>query len=137
VVTAADDGQNASNSGTLRSRAKGQALVRRNSFGKEKGGVNLAAVRGEAKGQFWINFIHLGRRPYQLLLWASTPVAHRKWIDVIAKQQQIIIEKGTVFDTIPLSEGFFSGPNKVNCAAPYSKCLVAFVEMMAVTKRLC
>ncbi|KAH6916059.1 RhoGEF Rgf2 [Coprinopsis sp. MPI-PUGE-AT-0042] len=118
VVTAADDGQNASNSGTLRSRGKGQALVRRNS--KEKVGVNLSAVRGEAKGQYWINFIHLGRRPYQLLLWASTPVAHRKWIDVILKQQQIITEKGMIFDTVPLSEGFFSGPNKVNCAAPYN-----------------
>ena len=30
-------------------------------------------------------------------------------------------ERSLIFDTVTLSEGFFSGPNKVNCAAPYSK----------------
>jgi len=29
-------------------------------------------------------------------------------------------ERSIIFDAINLSEGFFSGPNKVNCAAPYS-----------------
>jgi len=33
-----------------------------------------------------------------------------------------------VFDTVTLSEGFFSGPNKVNCAAPYSELLVYFLS---------
>lgn len=26
-----------------------------------------------------------------------------------------------IFDTVTLSEGFFSGPNKVNCAAPFDR----------------
>lgn len=29
-------------------------------------------------------------------------------------------DRSLIFDTVTLSEGFFSGPNKVNCAAPYS-----------------
>jgi len=36
------------------------------------------------------------------------------------KQQQAITEKGRAFEAIPLSEGFFSGPNRVNCATPYN-----------------
>lgn len=30
-------------------------------------------------------------------------------------------ERSQIFETITLNEGFFLGPNKVNCAAPYSK----------------
>jgi hypothetical protein len=31
-----------------------------------------------------------------------------------------------IFDTVTLSEGFFAGPNKVNCAAPFSQCFFFF-----------
>ncbi|TFK26207.1 RhoGEF Rgf2 [Coprinopsis marcescibilis] len=123
VVAAADDGVGSA-AGTIRSQRKGQTLAKRNSFEKPKTSVtNVVAavnIRGETKGQFWINFIYLGRRHYNLMLWATSAVAHRKWLELILKQQQAITEKGMIFDTVPLSEGFFSGPNKVNCAAPYS-----------------
>ena len=55
------------------------------------------------------------------MLWANSPVSHKKWLEVIYNQQRIMRERSVVFETMNLSEGFFSGPNKVNCAAPYSQ----------------
>jgi hypothetical protein len=78
-------------------------------------------VKPDAKGQFWINFMHLGRKYYSLVLWANSQLSQRKWLDNILKQQQVMRERSMVFDTVPLSEGFFVGVNKVNCAAPYSE----------------
>ncbi|KAF7795014.1 hypothetical protein EIP86_006158 [Pleurotus ostreatoroseus] len=75
----------------------------------------------EVKGGFSITFVHLGRRYEQITLWASTYVSQRKWVEHIAKQQEIMRERSTVFETATISEGFFIGVNKVNCAAPYSQ----------------
>ncbi|KAF8817443.1 CNH-domain-containing protein [Phlegmacium glaucopus] len=109
--------------GTVRSQhRKAQALVRKSSLNKERGGVPMAvaSIKNEPKGQHWINFIHLGRKYYNLVLWASTPMSQKKWLEAIYKQQQVMRDRSTIFDTVTLSEGFFAGHNKVNCAAPYS-----------------
>ncbi|KDR80624.1 hypothetical protein GALMADRAFT_60620 [Galerina marginata CBS 339.88] len=110
--------------GTVRSQQrKTQALVRKSSFDKGRGVpgvVSVVTIKNDHKGQYWINFIHLGRKYYNLMLWATSPMSHKKWLEVIYKQQQIMRERSVIFDTVNLSEGFFSGPNKVNCAAPYS-----------------
>lgn len=74
----------------------------------------------EAKGGFSITFVHLGRKYYQMTLWASTYVSQRKWVEHIAKQQELMRERSMAFETVTLSEGFFVGSNKINCAAPYS-----------------
>lgn len=63
--------------------------------------------------------VHLGRKYYQITLWASTYVSQRKWVDVITKQQELMKQRSTVFDTLSISEGFFIGANRVNCAAPF------------------
>ncbi|KAF5383621.1 hypothetical protein D9615_003552 [Tricholomella constricta] len=100
-----------------------QALVKRNSFNRERGmgtGVPSVVVKPEGKGQNWINFMHLGRKYYNLVLWAPTPVLHKKWLELIVKQQQAMRERSMIFDTVTLSDGFFYGPNKVNCAAPFN-----------------
>ncbi|PFH51852.1 hypothetical protein AMATHDRAFT_141795 [Amanita thiersii Skay4041] len=101
---------------------RNRQLVKRNSFNKDHRPLTLppVAVRTEGKGQFWINFIHLGRKYYQMMLWANSAVIHKKWVESIAKQQQVMRERSAIFDTITLSEGFFVGVNKVNCAAPFS-----------------
>lgn len=78
-------------------------------------------VRNEAKGQYWINFQHLGRKAYSLVLWANSALSQRKWVESIQRQQAVMRERSLIFDTMTLSEGFFSGPNKVNCAAPFSE----------------
>lgn len=75
----------------------------------------------EAKGGFSITFVHLGRKYYQMTLWASTYVSQRKWVEHIQKQQDLMRERSLVFETITLSEGFFVGPNRVNCAAPFDQ----------------
>ncbi len=74
----------------------------------------------ETKGGFSITFVHLGRKYYQITLWASTYVSQRKWVEHIQKQQETMRERSTVFETITLSENFFIGVNRVNCAAPFS-----------------
>ncbi|KAG6821216.1 hypothetical protein H0H93_004038 [Arthromyces matolae] len=98
------------------------ALVRRHSLNRISSANNVPpiVVRTEAKGQNWINFMHLGRKFYNLVLWAPTPVLHKKWLDLIVKQQSMLRERSLIFDTTVLNEGFFFGPNKVNCAAPYN-----------------
>ena len=119
-ISASDDGTS-NGRGTTR---KGQALTRRASFGRDRGiSPVVSAVRAgnEAKGQFWINFVHLGKRHYNLVLAANSALVHKKWLESIWKTQQIMRERSMIFDTFPLSEGFFSGPNKVNCAAPFSE----------------
>ena len=73
------------------------------------------------KGGFSITFVHLGRKYYSQTLWASTYVSQRKWVEHIQKQQAAMRERSTVFETVVLSEGFFVGVMRVNCAAPFSK----------------
>ena len=75
----------------------------------------------ESKGGFSLTFVHLGRKYYQITLWASTYVSQRKWVESIQKQQDIMRERSNVFETLTLSENFFVGVNRVNCAAPFSE----------------
>lgn len=35
------------------------------------------------------------------------------------KQQEVMRERSTVFETVTLSEGYFSGSMRVNCGAPF------------------
>lgn len=39
----------------------------------------------------------------------------------IGKQQEVMRERSMVFETVTLSEGYFSGSMRVNCAAPYGE----------------
>jgi hypothetical protein len=97
--------------------------VKRNSFDRNRGAPpNVSTLKPDGKGSHWINFIYLGRKYYSLMLWASTALSHRKWLETIVKRQEAMRERSMIFDTVTLSEGFFAGPNKVNCAAPFSTC---------------
>ncbi|KAG9312999.1 CNH-domain-containing protein [Chiua virens] len=77
-------------------------------------------IKVDGKGDFSVTFVHLGRKFYQITLWASTFVSHRKWVETITKQQDLLRERSMAFDTTTISEGFFLGTNRVNCAAPYA-----------------
>ncbi|RDB23306.1 Rho1 guanine nucleotide exchange factor 1 [Hypsizygus marmoreus] len=109
-----------SNTSRLKDRNR-QGLVKKTSFTRERG-MPLPPVpaKPDVKGQHWINFMHLGRKYYNLILWAPSPVVHRRWVELITKQQQQLRERSLIFDTVTLSDGFFYGPNKVNCAAPFN-----------------
>ncbi|CAK5283232.1 unnamed protein product [Mycena citricolor] len=121
LVSASED-MNGKDKDTLRGQRR--QLVRKSSFGNgagQRGSPHPPSVviRADAKGPNWISFSHLGRKAYSLVLSAGTPLAQRKWMENIIKQQTAMRERSLVFDTIALSEGFF-GANKVNCAAPFS-----------------
>jgi hypothetical protein len=122
LITASEEVTTNGNN-TLRGTRR-QALVRKGSFNRDsKSSPNVPPihVKPDAKGQFWINFVHLGRRSYHLMLWASSNLNQKKWLENIYKQQQAIKDRSTIFETVSLSEGFFTNPNKVNCAAPFSE----------------
>lgn len=103
------------------SRHKG--IVKKNSFSSSRGAPLIPVVpqKSDAKGNNWITFVHLGRQYYSIVLWATSPQVHKKWVECVIKQQQVMRERSNIFNTVTLSESFFVGPNKVNCAAPYSK----------------
>lgn len=117
-----------------------RALTKRNSFTRNAPPAppKFDLVKGNSKDGYSIMFVHLGRKNYQVTLWASTQVNRRKWLEVIHKQQDIMRERSMVFDTLTISEGFFSGPNKVLCAAPFGvlykvslmnlQCLIYFLQ---------
>ena len=44
-------------------------------------------------------------------------------MDLITKQQEVMKQRSTVFDTTSISENFFVGANRVNCAAPFCEYL--------------
>ncbi|KAI6041904.1 CNH-domain-containing protein [Pisolithus marmoratus] len=96
-----------------------RTLTKRNSLNRGAPYAPAIPVRIDGKGGLSITFVHLGRKFYQLTLWASTIVSHRKWVENITKQQELLKEKSTVFETVTVSEGFFTGVNKVTCAAPF------------------
>ncbi len=60
-----------------------------------------------AKGQHWINFIHLGRKFYNLVLWSNSQLGQRKWLENIYQQQQAMRERSTIFETVTLVRGLF------------------------------
>lgn len=66
-----------------------------------------------------MNLAHLGRKGYDITLWAPTWASRKNWLEKIETRQMELRERSLVFDTGLLSEGIFTGPNKVTCAAPY------------------
>lgn len=42
-------------------------------------------------------------------------------MEQITNRQEVINQKSLLFGTTTLSEGFFIGGNRVNCAAPFGK----------------
>ncbi|KAG1822209.1 CNH-domain-containing protein [Suillus variegatus] len=97
-----------------------KTLTKKPSFNRGTPYAPAIPIKVDGKSGFAITFIHLGRKYYQMTLWASTFVSHRKWVETITKQQESLRERSTVFETITLCEGFFLGQNRVNCAAPFA-----------------
>lgn len=84
--------------------------------------VPAVVVRSDnSRNGYPITFQYLGWRGYSITLWAPTPIGRKKWMDHIQKQQETLRERSTMFETVPFSDGFFTGANRVNCAAPFSE----------------
>lgn len=80
-----------------------------------------AGIDKTNKQGFAMTFIHLGRQGYQITLWSQSWAGRKKWLEKIEGRQQELREKSLVFETIPLSAGYFVGTNRVTCAAPFGK----------------
>jgi RHO1 GDP-GTP exchange protein 1/2 len=84
--------------------------------------VPAVVVRADnGRNGYPITFQYLGWRGYIITLWAPTQIGRKKWLDHIQKQQETLKERSTMFETVSFSEGFFTGPNRVHCAAPFSE----------------
>lgn len=84
------------------------------------GGVPTgSAPKQDAKTGYALTFTYLGRKGYSLTLWASTFVGRKKWFEHIESRQDVLRHRSNIFETMTLSENFFSGPTKVNCSVPF------------------
>lgn len=104
------------------SKALNKTLMKSNTTGKNLPPTPPSApakANGNSKDGYSLTFVHLGRKYYQITLWASTFVGRKKWLDLISKQQEVLRERSMTFDTVTLCEGFFAVGNRVNCAAPF------------------
>lgn len=63
-------------------------------------------------------FQHLGRRGYELILYAPTFMGRKKWIEHILQQKKTLVEKCNVYTQKVLMSNFFGPSNRVNCVAP-------------------
>ncbi|GAA5923331.1 uncharacterized protein JCM15063_003614 [Sporobolomyces koalae] len=119
VVAAIDDAATA-RSGVVRPKS---LMARGSSSSKSTSSATAKdpppGVDKNSKQGFAITFIHLGRRGYQITLWASTWTARKKWLEKIEERQNELRERSLVFETVPLSAGYFVGTNRLTCAAPF------------------
>ncbi|KAI9772709.1 MAG: RHO1 GDP-GTP exchange protein 2 [Geoglossum simile] len=67
---------------------------------------------------FPITFRHLGKRGYEITLYATTQVQRRKWMEHIESQQSALRERSNIYTKTVVSEGFFAAGNRVNCLVP-------------------
>jgi len=83
-------------------------------------GLNLPGRNTDpANKGYAISFTHLGRRGYNLTLYAQTWVSRRKWVEHIESQQKLIRERSLIFAKVVVCEKYFLGSNKVNCSVAF------------------
>lgn len=63
-------------------------------------------------------FQYLGRNGYGLVLYASTFIGRKKWVEHIAKQKQVLRGKTDIYTRQILMANFFDITNRVNCVTP-------------------
>ncbi|TIC59614.1 CNH-domain-containing protein [Wallemia mellicola] len=80
-----------------------------------------APPKPESRLGYSMTLHHLGRRGYSVTLWASTFMNRRKWLEHIHNRQKALKETKAPFELDIISDGFFIGTDKANCAVPYSQ----------------
>lgn len=82
---------------------------------------STAPPKPESRLGYSITLQHLGRRGYTITLWASTFINRRKWLEHIHNRQKVLSENKAPFELEVISDGFFVGTDKANCAVPYAQ----------------
>jgi RHO1 GDP-GTP exchange protein 1/2 len=83
-------------------------------------GINLPGRNTDpANKGYAMTFTYLGRRGYNITLYAQTWVSRRKWVEHIEAQQKLLRERSMIFSKVVVCEKYFMGHNKVNCAVSF------------------
>lgn len=80
--------------------------------------AKVGPLRENSQHKYPITFQYLGRRGYDLLLYASTFIGRKKLVEHITQQKKTLVEKNNVFTEHILMQRFFDPSNKVNCVTP-------------------
>lgn len=113
TVTAPEEARIAMKTGTTRTK---MGSLARTANGKS---VKDVIHKPDSKHGFSLTIQHLGRKGYYLTLWAASFAARQNWLEHIDEQQQNLRNRSRIFETMSLTDRFFVGLNKVNCASPY------------------
>ncbi|KAL2312867.1 RhoGEF for Rho1 [Schizosaccharomyces pombe] len=84
----------------------------------------LAAVSKAANGKppsrfYPFSLQLLGRRGYEITLYATTEVSRDKWLEHIDNQQTLLQHRNQWFESVTICSNFFVGDNKVNAIGVY------------------
>lgn len=72
-----------------------------------------------------------------MTLWCPTYAGRKKWLENIDAQQAALRDRSKIFDTVSLTDRFFIGVNKLNCAVPYGKFLLRLVSTVDQQAKSC
>lgn len=92
------------------------SIGKRTSIGPSPG---QPTSKQDAKTGYAITFTCLGKKGYSLTLWASTVVSREKWFEHIEARQEVLRNRSTVFDIVPLSTMVDIPSNRITCAVPF------------------
>lgn len=65
-----------------------------------------------------LTFRRLGKGGYELMLFCTSHIQQKKWMEHIHTQQEKLRERSNVFTKTNISENFFSAAIRVNCCVP-------------------
>lgn len=86
-----------------------------------KNALNTPKINPGTKEGYPITFRHLGKRGYEITLYATSHVQRRKWMENIEGQQSKLRDRTNVYTQTILCDNFFTSLNKVNCLVPIGK----------------
>ncbi|CAG8595733.1 17524_t:CDS:10 [Cetraspora pellucida] len=98
-------------------------------------GKSPTTNRGSSNNRYPITISCLGKKGFTENLYALTMVSRKRWIDLIAKQKEVVDKNKSFEKPILIEKGQFTGANKINCAAFYERhpnleCIVELSKKM-------
>lgn len=96
----------------------GKGSNRRTSPSLISSATKVSPIRENSQKKYPLMFQYLGRNGYGLVLYASTFIGRKKWVEHIAKQKQVLRDKADIYTRQILMANFFDMTNRVNCVTP-------------------
>ncbi|KAK9460756.1 CNH domain-containing protein [Lipomyces oligophaga] len=98
-----------------------ESLTKRSSSSILPGSSRSTPLRADssAGNKYPLTFTHLGRRGYDLTLYAPNYFSRKTWADLIAEQQTVLRDRSKIFEKTILCSNYFRDSNRVKCAVPF------------------